>query len=281
MMFFKLFCHDADSGIRKRCLYYLMLVVAVTIFCQECYMKVQAYQYRGLVTENVTWMDYLAFLFQGMEVYIPGPENPFVFPVMWVLIFLFSAYATLSYPFDDLTHYGQQILIRSGGRGGWWLSKCLWNLCSSLLYFGIFYGVTLLFCLYREVPISLQTTPDLVKELIQAEQPVAMGVKEGICLLIVMPVLVSAALNLLQMMLGLFLKPLFSFGIVSSILILSAYYKEEWSLGNHTMLLRSRIVLGEEGVSPEIGVVLSVSILLLSALLGKLYFKKYDILSRE
>lgn len=280
-MFFKLLSHDLNNGIRKRLAYYAAALVISLTFCQGCYLVIQSLNRRGVAGLSGNLADYLVYLFQGMKVYYPGPDNPFIFPVMWVIIFILSAYLMLGYPFYDITRFGQQILVRGKSRYYWWISKCIWNVCGTVLYFGFFYLGAVLFCFVRGIPISFHVTPELLKNLLKTAAEIEMTAGECVLYLIVLPILVSLAFNMLEMLLGLLTKPVFSFGAVSLFMIISAYYKADWAIGNHSMVLRGSKVLGEDGVHTGTGLLLIGGIVIFSVVLGCIRFKRYDILTRE
>lgn len=278
-MFSKIFKHDVDSGIRKKWFMYLVVMVGAIVFCYVGSMKMQIVQDSWETALPITWGDYLAFLLQGMKVYRASPDNPFLFPVMWILIFLFASYSVLSYPFEDLTTYGQQVLIRCGSRFKWWLSKCAWNMLSTLIYFAIFYGTTILFCYLNSVSITLAITPELLQPLFRVSNVQTMNKGQSMLMLIIFPVIVTLALNLLEMFLGLFLKPFTSFGVIAACLIVSAYYDSGLAIGNYTMFLRSPYVLGDAGMVAGMGLLYVVVISCFSVFGGYLYFRQYDILN--
>jgi hypothetical protein len=92
------------------------------------------------------------------------------------------------------------------------------------------------------------------------------------------PILISVALNLLQMTISLFIKPIFSFLLMSVILISSSYLMSNSMLGNYGMIFRSNIVL-KNGLNFEPGIYISLIIIVLSIIIGMFKFKKYDIIN--
>ena len=124
---------------------------------------------------------------------------------------MFTAYITLYYPFDDLEESGQNILIRSGGRQLWWLSKCLWNLTSVVVFFLLAWGVMVLGCLITGNSLSMEISPEMSKILVlDPDNYPSLPIHVIPQTFLLMP-LVVAAINLLQMTVSLFVKPLISF----------------------------------------------------------------------
>ena len=196
-------------------------------------------------------------------------------------VFLPAAFMTLQYPFQDMQGFGQQILIRTKGRTAWWLSKCGWNLCSILFYHGLVFLTTALFCWVSQASFFDGFHKPLIYAVFQVQKPDMMPadtVWHGS--MVLLPVLVSLGLSLLQMSLALFIKPVFSFFAIASLMISSAYFTSPYLLGNYGMVLRYHVVM-TDGVNIQDGVILSVAVLLLAVAIGGVGFLHYDILNRD
>ena len=134
MMFFKLWKHDLDYGLLRKMVFYVLLGFGQAfLFCRgfsSWAAAMSSIPDVGELTE--TFGNHLLYLFQGIDEYIPSPDEPFDFPSMWMLVFLCGNLLTLTYPLRDLEGIGQQILVRSGRREYWWLAKCGWEMCKLL-----------------------------------------------------------------------------------------------------------------------------------------------------
>ena len=97
---------------------------------------------------------------------------------------------------------------------------------------------------------------------------------------ILLPPLVMAALNLLQMTFSLFIKPFYSFIVTTSILLVSSYYLSPFLIGNYAMPLRSDRLLGD-GVNLTVGIWFAVAVIVLSVVVGEIVFQRRDILKGE
>ena len=97
--------------------------------------------------------------------------------------------------------------------------------------------------------------------------------------ILVLPPLVMIAVNLMQMTLSLFVRPIYSYIITGVLLLASTYYQSPFLIGNYAMPIRSSRMV-ENGVNPIYGVLFSVGIAIISYLVGLLYFKRYDILRK-
>lgn len=230
--------------------------------------------------EKATLMNYLFYLVKGMGKYVPSPDNPFEFPIVWMLIFIYGLFLTLQYPFQDVSTFGQQVLIRVGHKGRWWLGKCVWNIISIFTYFLVLYGTILVLCIRYKINITLGYSKMVNEKIFVITSNQQMEAKELVVLVFVLPVLVAICISIFQMCLGLFIKPLFSFGIAIAILVLSAYYQSPWCVGNYAMIMRNKIWVAD-GVSSLWGIVICIASVLIFAGIGYVYFLKYDILNSE
>ncbi len=283
MRFGRLWLHDLKNGIGRRGGQYLLLLVPLTLlFCRELQGNIQGWQLiREEITTKGTWGTWILFLFQGMDEYIPSPEEPFIFPSMWVLLFLSSGFLSMGYPLNDLAGVGQQTLMRSGGRAGWWLSKCVWNFCSTLFCFSIILSVVTLFCLAKGIPLRFALDEPICQMLLESYEIPRMSTGQFLLWLVLFPFLFSWVLNLLQMVLGLVLSMVWGFGISAAVLLVSAYWKNPWILGNYAMFRRSEVFLQTGGMEAEKGLLLLLGSGILLTIAGVWIFQRYDILSRE
>lgn len=212
---------------------------------------------------------------------------------MWLAVLLYLFYTTLYYPFNDLTGYGQNVLTRSRGRRSWWLSKCLWNALTVLMFFCIGAAVVFLFCVVTKKPISLKISQGMYTHVFLLDDELASGGlidfdNPGVIshpshitgALIGMPLLTAVAISELQMFLSLWLRPMFSFGVTVIILGVSAYCVSPFLIGNYAMPIRCDALM-PNGVSPLTGTVILTSLIAFCVIAGDIAFKRYDILNKE
>ena len=92
------------------------------------------------------------------------------------------------------------------------------------------------------------------------------------------PVFVSVGINLLQMVVALFIKPMFGFLVTAFLMISSAYFTSPYLIGNYAMPMRYDVVI-IDGVSASAGILISVILALAVVVIGSIRFHRYDILS--
>lgn len=115
MKFIKLFCYDVKRGFLGTWKKYCGVVGMTFLFFVFFNLLYSAYgrwqAITGLPTVRATYGDAVFYIFAGMQKYIPDPTSPFLFPMIWLLLYIVLAWITLEYAANDLAAYGQQILI--------------------------------------------------------------------------------------------------------------------------------------------------------------------------
>lgn len=280
MKFIRNLKFDIRNGIFKKPFLFLFPFIIATITFSDAFIRIRKLEdFQTPVTRMVSLGDYWFYAYGGMKEYIPSPYNPFQFPVIWVILFLTLSFILLTYPMKDLHNIGAQMLIRSSSRSQWWLSKCLWIFTGTLLYHTLFLGTLTALCAIFHIPLTASIHTELLKLLFSMDIDTELLTRTFIPLSVfILPPLFSAAINILQMTLSLFMKPIFSFLIIAILMLSSAYLLSPWLLGNYAMPLRYKWILAN-GISHKTGIIFSVTLLLLSLICGLYCFRKYDILN--
>lgn len=268
------------NGFRGKYVHFLAIIVMVIISCSELYIRSgQRYSAMKSVPVN-TYFDYLCYLLGGIKEYIVSPTEAFVVPIKWLLLQVVLLYGTLYYPYRDLHSVGVSVLPRSGSRTQWWISKCIWmTVCQICSYLVIFITVGV-FCLVPGSVFSWQVTPSLVNDFFKIKMESETISKQFSVMMLFLPMLVTISLNMLQMLLMLFIKPIFSFGISTIIMTSSAYLFSLFLIGNYAMPVRS-VYIVKRGYTIEEGICACMALAVLAFAGGIRKFKKYDVLSQE
>lgn len=280
MRFIKDLAFDFRQGILRSgiLLFVPAVTAAVTFF--DFSAKAQRYLEDGMIQNPVDYGDYWFYLYGGMCKYVPSPDNPFQFPAVWILVFLVLPFILLNYPFRDMYGVGQQVLVRSGRRSLWWLSKCCWNLCGTILYHLIIQTAGLVLSIAFGLEISNRIHMDFVNLVFNIRDQEVCNPSSLPIPVWILPVLVSVAINMLQMTASLFIKPIFSFFAVAVLLLASAYLLSPFLIGNYAMAFRYDWML-KAGVSMGAGMRIAAILLFLAVLSGLVRFRLYDILENE
>lgn len=205
-------------------------------------------------------------------------DQAFSFPTIWLFTHLLVCFFTLGYMNEDLTRGGVQVLIRTRRKSTWWLAKCAWNILVVTLYYGL--GEALLWMLGRAVGFSGDFTlnPFLFQTLTnRAYVPTGAGEWDFFVAFLVMPCLTGIAINLMQMTLTLFVKPMVAFIAVAIYLSAAVFYPHPLLLANYAMPVRSAAA-GIYAFWPSTGILLCAAFSLASVAVGAVYLRKMDIL---
>lgn len=204
----------------------------------------------------------------------------FPMPMVWLLVIGTCLFLNLDYFLCDLSLTGQQIIARCGNRRMWFLSKCIWNILSTFVYFLLVAATVLLFTVLMHGKVSLGTTPEIQQIILGDFELGRISIEHEILLGIVVPYLTLAALNILQMTLCIFMKPIVSFLCIAGLLVLSVYVSNGLILGNGAMTIRT-VLERSSGVTPKTTIILAITVISLCILVGMWAFKKTDIFPHE
>ena len=278
MKFIKYLKFDIHQGIfHNRTLIVSPILISVVIFVDFIF-RANQYLVYDIIDQSVSYEDYLFYLYGGMTEYIPDYGEVFSFPVVWVAIFLVLPFILLNYPFKDIAGNGQHILTRSTKRSFWWLAKCVWNIGGTLFYHFMIQLTGLVLCFIFRIEITNIVHVDFIKAAFRIRPEEIRDISVLLASAVFLPVCVSVSVNMLQMTLSLFIRPIYSFFSVLLVLIISAYLLLPAGIGNYAMLLRQDWVLLYKGVSVGTGYSISLMLLLLSIVVGSIRFHYYDIL---
>lgn len=220
--------------------------------------------------------DITAYLFQGMEVYVPDPNHPFQLPVIWTLFNLMFAYIAGDVNANLLSsRYMEFILTQDKSR--WWAGKCLAAVQSVLFAY-----LTVYLCVWCAVPFGVRPTFALSPELLPlwckfpltACTPALLTV-----LFILLPILTSVSLSVLQTVLALYVKPVLGYAAVAAVLIASLFYCSFLLPGNGLLPLHSIFLKAGGNIVPWQICVTDLVLTAVCCLIGARRIRKTDLLS--
>jgi len=279
-MFFKLIKYDLRQGIAAQ---YKKLIAVIALFSAayaDFYIKLRVYSSADAVFPiNGSFGDALLSVFGGCEPFQPGVDSQFIFPAVWILMYFLLSYFVLYYPYNNLEDNGRYLLISSGSRRMWWLSKCVWNICSVLLFFILGWCVIFAGCAVTDRELSLGISQNIWMFLNMKPSDEFMMSKTMTFEIMAMPVIVMVAHNLFEMTLSLYIRPIFSFVFTCVITLVSAYFQSPWLMCCYAIPVRSGAMTAS-GFSCIQGVILSVLTALISVVVGTVKFQRYDIIKR-
>ena len=280
MRFFKLLGVDLRQGTMRNIPFIIATLLLPFLLCVDLTLRLYSLELYPS-QDSVTAADYFVYIYGGMKEYIPDASNPFCFPVVWIIVFMTPMLCLSIYPLKDLHSFGIQIIYRAQSRRVWWISKCAWNICSSLLYHGWIILVSALFCVSLGIPLKNTVNPELLQYSLQLNsEQVPICPIQLTPLTLCVPVIISISLNLLQLALALHGNMNFSQLAIAAILLISAYCLSPFLVGNYAMIGRLT-PFGSNGIEPAIGMVFGIGISTVSIIYGVVRFSYYDILNGE
>lgn len=283
MKYIKLFRFDLQNGIIKKIYLLLIPFLLSLIACLDLHNRVLAINSHDYFSRQFSTSlgNYLGYIYGGMAEYSIGENIPFVFPIRWIIVFFSILFITLNYPYNDMQSVGQQILIRTKGRSLWWLSKCGWNICCTIFFHLIIGLSAILFCYITGDKIVSGIDIELMNVMFETNRETQVS-ETGILPLyiLLLPIAISIGINLCQMTLSLFIKPMFSFVFVSLFMLLSAYFMSPFWIGNYAMPIRYDL-MHTNGIVMRNGIVISLALITLSIIIGLISFRYYDIINRD
>lgn len=282
MRFIKNILFDIRNGITKHYMLFLCPLVLTAFLAADCIKNIKAFieiNTGGNVENSFgnVWM----YIYGGMEKYVSSVDNPFKFPIVWTTIFVFAALLVLIYPTKDMLGIGTHVVVSGGSRGKWWFSKVIWNMASTLIYHAIIICTLILACLMAGIEIKPGININLLQALCEFESVGDFKMKETLPIAVFfLPIVISVAMNLLQMTLTLFINPNYSFIISCSVMILSAYLMTPFAVYNYAMSLRYSYIYNH-GIKYQYGFVVALAIAVISVIIGYFRFLNYDIIKKD
>lgn len=224
---------------------------------------------------HATYLDRLADLFKGKEKFVPEMSNLLELPSKWLLIQLYLAYIIGDYAKQDFEKRGHQIFLRVGNKNSWWFGKCLWNLVTVGMYYLIIdLAVLLVSIIGNHTNLTMSEVGYAILDMPNGK---LLEMKALIVPVFVMPVLMTAAVSMLQMLLSFVIGSIGAYAVVLSIYAMSTYITGPQWIGNYGMLCRNELVLAG-GISAKTAVMVSIGIIFVSMGIGWRYIQRKDIL---
>lgn len=276
----RLFWYEIRAGWNRQRLYWLAIplyMLSALIFSGQILVPCRL----DFPEINPNIGDIILFLFCGKEPVLWGNSaRDFQIPVVWIVLLLGSSLSVIGYA-EYFTVYGQQYFIRCKKRWVWWLSKCVWNACTTCIYFGLGFFSLILISLKSGWKIDLSNTPELFPYIFRGVTDKPMQINSSQTLRAVFFVVAGCiSWNLFQMFVAMYVKCFVSIMMTSIMLLCSVYIYSAFVPGNHLMLLRNSMIM-PGGLEICNGLWLFGSLALLSVFGGMLKISKVDYLPEE
>jgi hypothetical protein len=286
-MFTKIARCDLYNGILMQWKKYLITFMIFCYFSVAFVLERRVVEYINpeILAGPATLGDFILYIFVGSESQPLGSFDitdgylSFKLPTAWIIIFLWLLYITLYYPYEDLMGHGKHMLVLSKSRGMWWISKSLWAITSVITYFLTaalaISTVALLFGAEMSFSVSDYMPVDFIGQLDTLIAP-PWSVTDIIAPL----VLGGIALCMMELVMSLLFKPLYSYIIMCIYVFVCSYFKNIFLIGNYTMAARSAVFV-TDGFYWKEGAIMCLWVISLSVFIGAVFFMRMDIINKD
>lgn len=274
----KLLQYDLRRGVIQNWIF-LFVPACIAVICISFWQTQLFWHTYAHQDASAGWALYVANIFMGLG--DVSFDDGFRIPVQWMLVLFLPLLITLSYPFRDMKTVGVQLLLRSKDRVSWWLAKCGWNLCCTITYFTLVWGMVMVFCALWKIPLTLDMSGDPLLNLLSSggvmpDVP-AISERQVIFTVLLLPFLTVAALNMLELLLSLIIRPVYGFLVCVALVAASAYARFPILFPNYANIARSRAFF-INGLDGRLGVIVCLAVLVFSIAVGAAVFHRRDIL---
>lgn len=228
--------------------------------------------------QNMTQVNFWNYCYQaflGIIEYTKDRTSQFTLPILVMLFQLILLFLVGSYPKQGMCGYGKAVFFESGSKRIWWMSKYIWMVCNILFYYAAFFLVLI-------VCTALEQSEGAIFSL-QASEIFAMtGASAAKFLqnLLLLPLLTSFTMGAIQLLLSVFVKPVWGYAACIVILIVSAYLTSPYLIGNYFMMARNADMAGGP-IHLQSGICINVLLCFVVWAAGAVKIKHYDLLSRS
>jgi len=229
-----------------------------------------------LTEEFPSSVDYLLFFFKGMRAINPASQEPFQLPVFWVAIQVSIALLVALYPVRDLYSYAPQNIVRAQSKLVWWLAKCFWAIATVLAFYGICLVVVLISGIASGGGVF---EPNILLERFLNGLDVTRLSGADMAFMFLMPVVVSLALSLVQVLLSFVITPMMSFVALMSYHLISIIVFSPFFIADYPMILRNG-ALQPNGLSSVTMLLVGCGIAIAAIVIGIPLFKRKDLYPR-
>lgn len=278
----KLMCCDIYQGIIKNRRF---LVVPILCFFECMYNdNLLAILSNGSSFGKITIFDLFTLVFRGNDPIskLPKDNSLMELPYFWIAIFVFAVFIGFEYMHNDLTQFGTQILTRCRKRESWWLSKCIWCIAATVWCYILIIGTIFLYGVLHDFILTPENnyklTDVLTNESVVYESASckSIGIMDRLCIIIA-PLTVILALNMIQMTLCLVIKPVYSY-IISVVLIIAGTFSDSQIAFTRSAMVLYNMNYLKKGYNTHVGIIICLTITALCMIIGGIYFKKTNIL---
>lgn len=265
--------YDIRNGCRKNIIIYFCTVLFAALSAYTFGRMTDNYIYRGILEAEPGAADYLVYLFGGAKIIKESSE--FQIPILWMTIQVLTGLYVYIYPVDLLDGGSLTVLIQSGSKTGWWLSKCIWSVLQVVILYGIIFVSAAIFGVFYGSGLQYHSEISAMHAKV-----IISNIKLLDIVLLAAPFLYSVTAALIQVNLSIFIGPVNSFIFVMAYHVISIYGNSFIFLGSVSMIYRNKGLTGE-GVDWILLLIICGCISIAAVITGALKFRHSDLLGRK
>lgn len=285
-MLCKLLKYDLKRGILRRAYIFIpTFVLGVLSFCLFTMnrgilrQEIETLQLPIAMAEKASVGDAVFYTLSGELPYTPSELEKFSFPALWIAIYVYSGFITLTYLIRDLQGMGKLVLAKCHSRRLWWISKCLCTVAGCTINFVILIFSIFLCVVITGGDLGLKIDETVYRLVKISDIEAMIGTPTRLLSALFLSLLISVTLALAVQLLSLYLKPVVAFAGYIAILIISVYCNVSLCFPGYLMLVRNGgLVLG--GLNSMWGYIITAFVFLLVFFVGCRLFDRYDVISR-
>lgn len=235
----KLVLFDCKQGIKNQ---YYKYIIAAIIYIFICLLFSITYNLRNGLSE-FSFVDVLMYFFRGKHIDQELSKNEFPAPI-YMFFQILMAYIVGNYCYRDLKERARYVVVRTGNRSGWFISKVLWSIISVTAAYALMWGIICILCIiHPSGEISIVIHQKILSSICDLGNIVA-GDSEVILNILLVPYITQICIAVIQVSLELIFNPLISYIAIMTVIILSAYYRMFFYIGNGFMIINNSCIEG-------------------------------------
>lgn len=270
--------YDIKLGINRNKFKYIILVIMVVLFCYIFNIHIRLYNKIDVVG-NIGYFDYIMNLFCGMPVYTNhGFADRFIMQPTWFIINVYVTFIIGGYVTYDYKKRSNMALLHTGDKFTWWISKIIWVIINVFMYYVIIFLVVGIFVMLKGQQFNCNRK---ICNVILGISINRINYIEIILKTMIVPIIVTSAISLGQVVIAIYTTEPISICIVISYLSMSAYYCSNYLIGNYSMACRTLGSASMINLNCKIGSLICVCIGAAFTLIGYFIFVSKDIYSKK
>lgn len=252
---------------------YSALFIYVFFSSEAFYRKINRLILEHKINADVSVMDCFIYIFRGVRKLMSDNAFDFDIPVNFILLNLFFIFLVGNYITKDINGGGEQILIKTGSRHIWWVSKCITCFIGNLITYLVIIIAVTASGIINGATMGLGLNDGVLKVIYSADNiGQCKRVNIYICFILFIAIF---TISLLQMFIELIFNSVMAVIFIMADYIISIYFVKEIFIGNQLMLLRYNYI-APDGISCYNSLIYDVLLISVCIICGCIISKKKE-----